>query len=319
MLSTRYLAQPDITDAAREALINAERLRLGGYFAEAFQVAASLTRPGAWECPRGTQNFRRAASLLPTLAWLNDTFCPAVGDNPRRTPRELAAWAGGMARHNLDALVIAGRQQLQPAGTDWTQEGLDALNGEVCDGRVAPAVSEFLSELEWVLKARVRRALGLRPPEWLPVVARGVTPFHIGGGIRTAPAADGFHHRNLMEVLFRCIEHTGGGAYLPARCVLLTVILELHEGSHEGAADVLARWSPWLVAQSASDFLLQHWQPYVDMLRSRALASMLGLDDVVVANYMTTFRSRQESAPGTVSPAQDPPATARPRLSLVVG
>jgi hypothetical protein len=58
-LTYEYVHHADLAKAAHEALINVDRLRLAGYFLEAFEICSALSGSGSWACPKAGQNDRK--------------------------------------------------------------------------------------------------------------------------------------------------------------------------------------------------------------------------------------------------------------------
>jgi len=293
-LTNEFLLHPDIAKAASEAISNIERLRLAGYFRKAFELATALTSAGPWSCPAAGGNFQRAAHLLPMLALQCGEECPAVGEDPRRSPSELRSWAHGSQQDAFAFLLMADRIQKNPAGERWTKtwlEGLPYSLDDADEGR--RQLGQFANDLLWVLKNRVRQRLNIEAPEMLPDIVLAHTPFRTSADISISPHTDQFDHTYLMDILERCLDKVGGDrAFDTKLCVTLAVVLDLANDNEEAAIARLSRRPSRIDSLSEIDAPIRLWEPYGRLLKRRALAPALGINDMVVAKYAAAFFSR---------------------------
>ena len=289
-LQREFLHHADLAKAAEEALANVDKLRVGGFFQEAFEVCATLARPGPWECPKAGLNYQKICDLLPMLAWLNGAICPALPGQPMRKPAQLAQWARQEQRQHLAHLVIADRLQRAPAGAGWTRDALESLKAPP-DAKEGMAFALFLTDLHWILKDRLRKQLQLQPVELMPPEVLRFTPVRTAADIQVAPEAEASDHGYLMDLLHRQLQHFEGG-YLGEQCFVLSVALDLAAGHRAEAVARLKQFSNSQVGKLAIDYPIRLWEPYVDILRSGELAPSIGLDAAGVDAWMVEFRSR---------------------------
>ena len=96
-LTSRFIYDASIQRAGNEALDNAERLFLGGYFTAALEVTSRLLTPGPWELNRYTWPIDRLARAHRVHCWACRRPCAPVGMEPAYSLAELDQWTSGAA------------------------------------------------------------------------------------------------------------------------------------------------------------------------------------------------------------------------------
>lgn len=293
-LSTIHLQSPELSPAAREALDNALRLYLGGYFAAAREIGQTLLQPGPWRLTAAGPALERLQILLPLACWADGLACPAVGREPARDAQTLSMHARECCDDALSMLVMCDRAQTHEAGAGWSLERLITL-----PARAANAPHErarFIGDLELVLKQRAREQLSVAQTDLLPEFLKEVLPAGFDAPIRMAPEAAELPHGFLASILGKLTtQRAAAPDIVEQRCWLLIAALDLQQGDGAAAARHLADAIAHGV-EPASFFILLYWRPLHELLATHCLAPALGLTDLHVAAYLRQFRSRKSAS-----------------------
>lgn len=201
-LPTNQLHHRTIARAAQQAIENAERLLVMGYGQVALETLSLLLEDGPWRVPDHGAVVQRLQSVLPVLCWVNQTPCPAIGDNPSYDVDALATWARQWNEDILEMRLMVSSLQQGVAGEDWTDEYLSNLKSMRVDADGQNAdYARFSSDLQLVLQHRLHFKCGRRGKDALTSLAKALTPFRTDAEIRVAGQVDGYTTRELVDVM----------------------------------------------------------------------------------------------------------------------
>ena len=292
-LSTVHLHSPESSPAGREALDNALRLYLGGYFAAAREIAQTMLQPGPWRLTAAGPTLERLEILLPLACWADGLACPAVGEEPARDAHTLSIHAQECCDDALSMLVMCDRAQTHDAGAGWSLDRLVTLPARAIDAPHERA--QFIGDLELVLKQRAREALSVAQTDLLPEFLKEILPAGFDAPIRVAPETAALPHGLLASILSKLTaQRAGTPDIVEQRCWMLIAALDLQQGDSATAARHLADALAHGVELKAF-FILLYWRPLHELLATHCLAPALGLTDERVSMYLREFRARKSS------------------------
>lgn len=305
-LSTKYIQHKKIQKAAREALESSEQLFLSGYFEAALHISSQLLAPGPWQINAYTNLVDQVSRVHLIYCWANKVDFPKVGDEPARNADELNNWAEEHIEQLFDYMVMSDRIQNAEAGRHWDNDYFARVEQMESQNGIFKEYGIFTDELDHVLKHRLRKSLNRRGPDLLPDFVKDLMPaFRTDGDIMVASQTDQFDTHTLVDILARCSEKIPHGlSYMPERCFLAVVVIDLVENNASSAVLQLKRA---LGGENLANVLeLATWPPLRDLLKTKCLSDHLGLNDELVAGFIKKFDSRAVQEPSrNVSPTMN--------------
>jgi Domain of unknown function (DUF4253) len=259
MLTTAAVNDDKLDHALGELMANAQLVALAGLADVAHDALALLLQPGPWRLPAHGALVHQLQRLLPPVCLMAGQACPAVGEQAAMSPGQLADWAQQEADGQVQSLARASRNQLKPAGADWSSTFLATLadrRGQGADPRPHLAFGAFCIDAEFVLKARVAQRFGrstaaMDAPSAEDLAALGLPADQVAallgtlqgaGGIDIAPAAEGIDTLDIARATAAYLQATGfAGGYLEP-VFLPCWLLLADEGRDSAAAEVAGAW-----------------------------------------------------------------------------
>lgn len=216
VLNTEFVLSKDLDAAISEVLDNVERLVVAGAFTDAHELALRLSIAGPLQIPkhgRCAQRYSHILELACFLAWSNK---PEIHERqPERSWGSLAAEAKSQADRMMRIYRVQDRNQLRPAGIDWSVAYFDEPSFATGSPESRQAVSDFLVDVEFVLKARLNaesRTTDIALSEFASAVTTS----------------------NLVDALAECAKYHAG-VYLVHDGLLLALLVCLQEDDKETA------------------------------------------------------------------------------------
>ena len=305
-LDQHHLHDRSTAKAAREALANAKQLFLSGYFKPALQITSRMTEPGPWEVQPHTD-------IGAQLAWTHSVFCwacesgfPGFGLEPAIPLSDLKTDLEANAQSQLQFLVMSDHFQRHAAGRDWDEVYFSKLVAMQPIEGVYRHYGEFSSELDVVLRQRLRNALDLDLPTLhellgieLPDGEESMPDFLV------ADQADRHSTEFLIDVLGQCVDRYPHGLdYMARRCFIVAAALALVE---QEFALAVARLERSLAGEGPEDILaLIAWPPLFELIRSGGLRPFHRLSNDEVERYLEAFHSRSVMPTKTARPKSTP-------------
>jgi hypothetical protein len=340
MLTTAAVHDRSLDRAMGELMENARRLAVGGLAHEAFEALRLLLQGGPWRLPAHDTLVHQLKRLLPPVSLLAGEPCADIGDQAAIPLQQQSEWAEQAAREQLRSLALVGRNQLRPAGAEWSPSFLSTLperRGGPGDDRPHVAFGAFCVDAEFVLKARIAQrfdcstaiveipsaeelqGLGLPADELALLLAQ----LQRESRVDIAAAAEAIDTLEIARATAGYLRSTGfSGGYLPPIIFLASWLLLVEEGRELAAVEVAGAW----LAQDRDacarmiDFAAV---PSVGrFLRAGTLAQAVQVDSAAARDWLATLQSRRmaEAVPGLPDGSAPTPAdTAEAFLASLQG
>jgi hypothetical protein len=303
-LTTLHVADPDIVKAATELLVNAKRLIVAGYFAEARRVLGLLVEPGPWKLKQKGSLIQELEYLLPRACVLSGVRCPAVGRQPARLVEDLVPWAIHETTEYIDALKGPSGTPNRPVGENWSEAYLATLPDIAARASGLKAFGRFLLEAKFVLEMRLAAAFpgGHQAPSLVAeadLKVLGELLGHLVAARLIAEPAQAITTATIGSTITRFVEKTGAPLLHLHGSILQAVLLLC---SREGQLDVAVDTARYLAARDALYALLPiaTYEPVTEILASGACAAPLGIDPEAVALYLQAVTARPAPRPEPV-------------------
>jgi hypothetical protein len=294
-LSTEYIHHENIQKAAKEALDNSYKLFLSGYFEAALHLTSQMLTPNSfWQVNTYTNLIEQVFRVHPLYCWANGTDCPQLGNEQKRNFNQLTAWAEDYSEGLLDTLVILDRIQNSVAGENWSQDYIARVERmETENDFCSKDYAQFIHDLDFVLKHRLRIALQRDAPDLLPDFIKQLMPYYFrtDAAIKIASQTEQFDTHNLINILARYVaKFPNGLTYMPERCFLAVMIMDIIAGDTASATVQLTRV---LTDENIRNIAMYAtWPPLLDLLKTKCLNSHFAIDDEAVEKFLQDFNSR---------------------------
>lgn len=300
MLSKKYINDKNITKAAREALNNAKILILGGHLHEAYAITQSFFSEGAWEINHFTEFASEVELVHILLCWWLSIDCPAIGSSPARNSAELTNLAEENWEKTLDNLLMSTISQKNAVGSDWSEDYFKQLERmEQTQGRFKE-YGGFVSDLEQLLKDKLRNKLTRRAPDLIPSFLKALTPFRTDSKIKVSTNTSLYDSHFLLDKLEYCTDiflreikssHIGIYEETIYQCQLIIDTLEKNHNA------INTRVRCLLKAQDIYHSLLKfcYWSNFKELVEKGQFAELIGLSKAQIDDYFENFKQR--SAP----------------------
>jgi Domain of unknown function (DUF4253) len=315
MLTTTALHDGDLDRALGELADNASRLAVAGLAQTAHEaLALLLLRQGPWRMPAHGALVQRLQRLLPGVCLLAGQACPRIGDQAAMSAAQLSAWAEEAAQEQLRSLARVGRNQLRPAGTDWSPAFLATLaerRGKPSDDRPHTAFGAFCVDAEFVLKSRLAERFGCSTavvdvPSAADLEALGLPAAEIAslleqlqgaGRIEIAAPAAATSTLDIVRAIAQYLQTTGfGGGYLDPIFAAGWLLL-VDEAQDQAALEVVRAW---LHQDEHACARMIDFAPVPSVrgyLQGGSLAPVLQLDAQAARDWLAQLRSRRAPQP----------------------
>lgn len=284
MLEIREIDNGSLASAAPEVINNFGRLVSAGYFEAGWRVIEFLILPGSWRVKRYGLITQQVENYLPLISWLNQKPCPAFGSVPARDVSALNQWASKGSQRLRESLQRPVRRQLRPAGENWSVERLAVMADNPAS--LSPEeIRDFMMQAEFLLKYRLHQSFSsstsLPAENHLIAVARHAHAFSTLMAIKVAMAiADA---------------HLPISTYDLQQLLCAAFVLSIRDGNDAAAMTVAAYLSDspngWALASYALLPEVRDW------LAKKRLASLFGISDADVSNYLVALSNRKVQSP----------------------
>lgn len=316
MLTTTYVSNADLNKAANELLTNANRLVFAGRFRDARLVLDMLLTPGPWMLSRHGNLVQQLEHILPIVRYLCDTGCPSIGRSPARSREEIATWAEDAAGRLLRSLARPGRNQLKPAGANWTDAKLASLADIADHDARKKAFQDFCVDAEFVLKERLSAESSPVAGSWtreslLKSIEEGNEPDIdeidlmklFSQPILVAEPARAISTATIGATTANFLRQTNTPAnYMTSFIFKAVTVLCLRDGLTSTAAEA-ANCLAGSESEHGTLTYMATMKPILDLLASGACASSVGVDDAAVAAYLTAMKSRPQFSKPDIQPS----------------
>lgn len=323
MLTTQFIDDPEVTKAVEELADNARRLVIAGRFTEAHEALRRVLLDGPWRAKAHGRLKQQLEQLVPVTCLLAGQPCPKIGDQPAMTAEETAQWGEEQGERVIDDLAMATRNQVNPAGEQWSEGYFEGLANVAERDQRLPAFGTFLRDAEFVLKARlaegrpakffgmdvdeIEAALGeaAADPQLAAMMKQvlgsgDVTALARGAsaGPEIAEAAQRIPTLRIARAAAEYLAATGDAQiYLVDFVYKAAAVLSVRDARPRDAAECAGHLlaNGWMALQEL--VRLATWPPMAEAYRAGHFAAIVGVQPKDVPAYLLALEGRRHVAP----------------------
>lgn len=298
MLSTKRINDSSINEAASEVLSNINLLVIAGYVEEAYLLTSAMLKSGPWEVNPHTAQIDHVQRIHQLLCWLLGKDCPSIGGEKSISKSEFPEIANHRWNSVLTLLVMSDRLQTGEVGEGWCKNYFDSLMEMKKENCVFREYWEFVNDVDWVIKLRLRNKLDIELPNLFPEEIEGHEVLHrTDEEIFVSPNTDAFDSQWLTDKVAECsnLFNQKNGfnniGYMEERIFVSQLIFDILDDDEESTVRQMER----LMFSKNMPGVMEifYWPELRSKLLNTDFRIITNLDDDIVTGYIEVFETRR--------------------------